>query len=188
MTKYAAKVDPKDPQAAALGYVTDATKADKAKFPKYAAGQACGSCQLFQGKAGDPVVAEIMARRLLSPMDSLLRLTDADGKVLAWNDDTKDPAFGTPAVWIEPAARDQAEMFGYTVVESNAVVATHRHRDHIVGHEHKLRRSVGNIQCRAKERIMYAITDAIYARIAIEKHRHIRSNIHGCGTGHTMGR
>jgi len=46
-------VDPKDPQAAALGYVVDATKADKAKFTKYAAGQACGGCQLYQGKAGD---------------------------------------------------------------------------------------------------------------------------------------
>ena len=49
----ATAVDPKDPQAAALGYVADATKADKAKFPKYAAGQACSGCQLYQGKAGD---------------------------------------------------------------------------------------------------------------------------------------
>ena len=48
-----AAVDPKDPQAAALGYVADASKADKAKFPKYAAGQNCGGCQLYQGKAGD---------------------------------------------------------------------------------------------------------------------------------------
>ena len=46
-------VDPKDPQAAALGYVADATKADKVKFPKYAAGQACSGCALYQGKAGD---------------------------------------------------------------------------------------------------------------------------------------
>lgn len=46
-------VDPKDAQAAALGYVPDATKADKAKFPKYAAGQACGGCQLYQGKPTD---------------------------------------------------------------------------------------------------------------------------------------
>ena len=45
-------VDPKDPQAAALGYVADATKADKVKFPKYAAGQACGTCALYQGQAG----------------------------------------------------------------------------------------------------------------------------------------
>ena len=49
----AADLDPKDAQAAALGYVTDATKADKAKFPKYAAGQDCATCQLYQGKAGD---------------------------------------------------------------------------------------------------------------------------------------
>lgn len=49
----AADVDPKDPQAAALGYVADAAKADKAKYPKYAAGQSCTTCQLYQGKAGD---------------------------------------------------------------------------------------------------------------------------------------
>lgn len=47
------KLDEKDPQAAALGYVQDATKADVKKYPKYAAGQACGNCALFQGKAGD---------------------------------------------------------------------------------------------------------------------------------------
>jgi hypothetical protein len=46
-------VDPKDPQAAALGYTPDAAKADKAKYPKYAAGQTCGNCALYQGKAGD---------------------------------------------------------------------------------------------------------------------------------------
>lgn len=40
-----------DAQAAALGYKADATKVDKTKQPKYAAGQACGSCALFQGAA-----------------------------------------------------------------------------------------------------------------------------------------
>ncbi len=45
-------VDEKDPQAAALGYVADAAKADKAKFKNFAAGQNCSTCQLFQGKAG----------------------------------------------------------------------------------------------------------------------------------------
>jgi len=49
----AADLDPKDAQAAALGYVVDATKVDKAKYPKYAAGQTCATCQLYQGKAGD---------------------------------------------------------------------------------------------------------------------------------------
>jgi hypothetical protein len=47
------KLDEKDPQAVALGYAADATKVDKAKQPKYAAGQLCGNCQLFQGAATD---------------------------------------------------------------------------------------------------------------------------------------
>lgn len=46
-------LDEKDPTAVALGYVADAAKADKAKFPKFVAGQHCGNCQLFQGKAAD---------------------------------------------------------------------------------------------------------------------------------------
>ena len=45
-------VDPKDPAAVQLGFTTDATKADKTKFPKYAAGQECGNCVLYQGAAG----------------------------------------------------------------------------------------------------------------------------------------
>jgi High potential iron-sulfur protein len=40
-----------DPQATALGYKSDATKVDKAKYAKYAAGQACGNCALYQGGA-----------------------------------------------------------------------------------------------------------------------------------------
>ena len=45
-------VDPKDPQAVSLGYVADAAKVDKAHFPKFAAGQSCGNCALYQGAAG----------------------------------------------------------------------------------------------------------------------------------------
>lgn len=47
-----AMVDEKDPQAIALGYVADAKRADTKKFPKFAAGQNCANCALFQGKAG----------------------------------------------------------------------------------------------------------------------------------------
>ena len=38
---------------------------------------------------------------------------------------TRDPAFGLPAVWIETALRDQAQVMGYTVVDPGTVVATH---------------------------------------------------------------
>jgi len=42
---------------------------------------------LLKGHAGDKVVAEVYGRRLNSPLDSLLRLRDASGNVLEWNDD-----------------------------------------------------------------------------------------------------
>lgn len=38
---------------------------------------------------------------------------------------TTDPAFGLPAVWIDPAQREQAQAYGYTVVDASTVVATH---------------------------------------------------------------
>jgi flagellar biosynthesis protein FlhA len=36
-----------------------------------------------------------------------------------------EPAYGTPALWIEESVKEQARSFGYTVVEPNAVIATH---------------------------------------------------------------
>jgi anaerobic selenocysteine-containing dehydrogenase len=48
-----ALLDEKDPQAVALGYVADAKKVDAKKYPKYAAGQVCSNCALYQGKAAD---------------------------------------------------------------------------------------------------------------------------------------
>ena len=38
---------------------------------------------------------------------------------------TKEPVFGLPAVWIGSDDRDQAQISGYTVVDSTTVVATH---------------------------------------------------------------
>jgi hypothetical protein len=48
----------------------------------------------FQGRAGDEVVAETIARRLDSPLDSVIKLTDAAGKQLAFNDDFEDKGAG----------------------------------------------------------------------------------------------
>jgi len=38
---------------------------------------------------------------------------------------TTDPAFGLPAVWIDTNMREQAQVYGYTVVDASTVVATH---------------------------------------------------------------
>jgi hypothetical protein len=48
----------------------------------------------FEGRAGDTVVAEVYARRLDSPLDSVLKLMDASGKQLAFNDDHEDKGAG----------------------------------------------------------------------------------------------
>ncbi len=55
-----------------------------------------GDCDLwrFTGHAGRPLVAEIHARRIGSPLDALLELRDAAGKRLAVQDDSPDRAEG----------------------------------------------------------------------------------------------
>lgn len=49
---------------------------------------------LIRGRAGAIIVAEVTARRLNSPLDSLLSLADAQGQVLAVNDDHEDLGAG----------------------------------------------------------------------------------------------
>ena len=55
--------------------------------------------------------------------------------------ETRDPAFGLPAVWIAPSDRERAASLGYTVVDASTVVATHlnhimqRHADELLGHD-----------------------------------------------------
>jgi hypothetical protein len=48
----------------------------------------------FEGRAGQQVVAEVKARRLNSPLDSVLRITDSSGRQLAVNDDFPDKEAG----------------------------------------------------------------------------------------------
>ncbi|MGA7782807.1 MAG: high-potential iron-sulfur protein [Paraburkholderia sp.] len=46
-------VSESDPTAQSLGYKADAANVDKVKYSKYQPGQACATCQLYQGKPGD---------------------------------------------------------------------------------------------------------------------------------------
>lgn len=48
----------------------------------------------IQGKAGETIVTEVHARRLGSPLDSFVKITGADGRILALNDDYYDAASG----------------------------------------------------------------------------------------------
>ncbi|MCP5327977.1 MAG: flagellar biosynthesis protein FlhA [Sinobacteraceae bacterium] len=55
--------------------------------------------------------------------------------------ETRDPAFGMDAVWIETSLREHAQALGYTVVDATTVVATHLshvvqlHAHELLGHE-----------------------------------------------------
>jgi flagellar biosynthesis protein FlhA len=77
---------------------------------------------------------ELFAERRLA-IDPGVVTADIDGIA------THEPAFGMPALWIEPARRDQAELAGYTVVEPPAVLATHlvetlrRHASELLGRQ-----------------------------------------------------
>jgi hypothetical protein len=85
----------------------------------------------FTGKSNDLIALEVSARRLDSPLDSLLKLTDASGQILAFNDDREDlgagvnthhadayclarlPASGTYYVHLGDTARQGGEAYGY---------------------------------------------------------------------------
>jgi flagellar biosynthesis protein FlhA len=55
--------------------------------------------------------------------------------------ETRDPAFGMEAIWIEPSKREHAQTLGYTVVDASTVIATHlssviqSHAHELLGHE-----------------------------------------------------
>jgi flagellar biosynthesis protein FlhA len=82
--------------------------------------------------ANNPVAAgEVLPGKLLA-LDSGV----TTGKIAGI--ETRDPAFGQPAIWIEAGLADKAAMLGYTAVEPTAVLATHlqevvrRHADELL--------------------------------------------------------
>jgi hypothetical protein len=85
----------------------------------------------FAGKSNQVIVAEVSARRLDSPLDSVLKLTDANGRLLAFNDDHENltaglkthqadsylmarlPADGPYYIQIADAAQHGGAEYGY---------------------------------------------------------------------------
>lgn len=74
------------------------SKAQKVNLPIIVNGRADrpGEWDVFEveGKTGQTIVVEVDARRLGSPFDSFLKVTGADGKIIALNDDHFDVASG----------------------------------------------------------------------------------------------
>ena len=82
--------------------------------------------------AGQPVAAWLVYPDLFLAIDSGM----ATGKVQGL--ETIEPAYDTPALWIEESVKEEAQIYGYAVVEPNAVIATHlletirKHADEIL--------------------------------------------------------
>ena len=75
----------------------------------------------FEGRSGEEVVAEVMARRLDSPLDAMLKITDDSGACLAINDDQEDLGSGLNTHHADSIVRVKLRKKGrYTVHLSDA--------------------------------------------------------------------
>jgi len=85
--------------------------------------------------AGNRIASGYLRPDRLLAIDKGLTLGTPEGE------ETVDPAFGRKAYWIDPRTRQQAEMYGYHVVECGAVLATHvqeaarKHADELLTRE-----------------------------------------------------
>jgi flagellar biosynthesis protein FlhA len=78
-------------------------------------------------------IADVAVAEGTLPPGRLLALESPTTSGKLQGPETKDPAFGTPAVWIEPDQASEAQLLGYMVVEPLSVLATHLQevvRDH----------------------------------------------------------
>jgi flagellar biosynthesis protein FlhA len=79
-----------------------------------------------------------------------------------------DPAFGLPAVWIDEAARADAEALGYTVVDPESVIVTHltevirRHADELL-----TRQETRKLLDQLKEENSAAVEDVVPDKLGI---------------------
>ncbi len=57
---------------------------------------------------------------------NMIMVMDPRGdKIGMAGEETTEPAFGLPAMWVDPSARDEAMFRGYTVVDPATVITTH---------------------------------------------------------------
>jgi flagellar biosynthesis protein FlhA len=85
--------------------------------------------------AGNSVARNVVLPGRLLAIDNGQTTGVIDGEA------TRDPTYGEPAVWIDPMRREQAAIYGYTIVEPGAVLATHlqevakRHADELLSRD-----------------------------------------------------
>ena len=84
------------PECLKTGPIDDPSKAQKVALPIIVNGRvdSPGEWDIYEveGKAGETIVVEVFARRLGSLLDSFVKVTGADGRIIALNDDHFDAA------------------------------------------------------------------------------------------------
>jgi len=82
--------------------------------------------------AGQPIAAWLVHPDLFMAIDSGMAVGTVEGL------EAIEPVFGTPVLWIDESVKEQAEIYGYNVVEPSAVIITHllevvrKHADEIL--------------------------------------------------------
>lgn len=87
--------------------------------------------------------------------------------------ETKDPAFGLDALWIEPSQKDQVQTLGYTVVDSSTVIATHlntilhKHAHELLGHDevHELLAMLGKTSKKLAEELPSMVNTNVLLKV-----------------------
>jgi flagellar biosynthesis protein FlhA len=70
-------------------------------------------------------IKEIEAGRGEIRPNMLLCMNPSGGKIELPGENTREPTFGLPAMWINPEYREEAHFKGYTVVDPSTIVTTH---------------------------------------------------------------
>jgi len=93
-------------------------------------------------------------------LERILAINPGQAKAKFEGEETRDPAFGLPATWIDPAQRQFARTSGFTIVDPETVLITHLHE--------LLKRYVPDLLSRAETEKMLARLKASHASLLDE--------------------
>lgn len=92
--------------------------------------------------------------------------------------ETREPAYGLPAVWITQEQKEQAQLMGYTVVDNSTTLATHlseiirAHADQLLGRE-----ELGKLLDRLKESHPKVVEDLIPDQLSVGQVLRVLKNL-----------
>ncbi|WP_296969201.1 flagellar biosynthesis protein FlhA [Tepidanaerobacter sp. EBM-38] len=110
--------------------------------------------------------------------DSYMIMNPTGGPIEIDGMETREPAFGLPAMWISDDKKEIAEMKGYTVVDASSVLATHL-TEVVKQYAHELlgRQEVKNLLDNLKEQYPALVEDIVPKMLTIGEIQKVLSNL-----------